>query len=115
MDDTSTALFDSYEQDFRHIISGISDKLEGNGKSQQGGKRIIQSAVLPRPDLSFLVSEQRKAALRKVELELDEADDIVCGPISTYSLLADENARYRNLKLRYKEFRSPSRLHMQRV
>ncbi|KJA13639.1 hypothetical protein HYPSUDRAFT_209368 [Hypholoma sublateritium FD-334 SS-4] len=57
MDDTSTTLFDSYEQDFRHIISGISDKLEGNGKSQQG--------------------EQRKAALRKVELELDEADDIV--------------------------------------
>jgi vesicle transport through interaction with t-SNAREs protein 1 len=57
MDQTPTALFDSYEQDFRHIISSISQKLEGSGKNQLG--------------------EQRKAALRKVEIELDEADDIV--------------------------------------
>ncbi|KAF8808775.1 vesicle transport v-snare protein vti1 [Phlegmacium glaucopus] len=57
MDATPTALFDSYEQDFKHIIRSISDKLEGSGKNQLG--------------------EQRKAALRKVELELDEADDIV--------------------------------------
>jgi len=57
MDSTPTALFDSYEQDFQHIIQSISDKLEGRGKDQRG--------------------EQRKAALRKVELELDEADDIV--------------------------------------
>ena len=78
MDDSPTNLFDSYEQDFRHIISGISDKLEGNGKNQQGGKRIAQSAVFRYPNLSLLASEQRKAALRKVELELDEADDIVC-------------------------------------
>ncbi|KAF8149142.1 vesicle transport v-snare protein vti1 [Crassisporium funariophilum] len=54
---TPTALFDSYEQDFRHIIRSISEKLEGSGKNQLG--------------------EQRKAALRKVEIELDEADDIV--------------------------------------
>jgi len=57
MDQTPTALFDSYELDFRHIVSGISDKLEGSGKN--------------------LVGEQRKAALRRVEIELDEADDIV--------------------------------------
>ncbi|KAF9483744.1 vesicle transport v-snare protein vti1 [Pholiota conissans] len=57
MDETPTALFNSYEQDFRHIILSISEKLEGSGKNQQG--------------------EQRKAALRKVEIELDEADDIV--------------------------------------
>ncbi|KDR73314.1 hypothetical protein GALMADRAFT_251929 [Galerina marginata CBS 339.88] len=57
MDQTPTALFESYEQDFRHIISSISEKLEGSGKNQLG--------------------EQRKAALRKVEIELDEADDIV--------------------------------------
>ncbi|KAF8178723.1 vesicle transport v-snare protein vti1 [Pholiota molesta] len=57
MDETPTSLFNSYEQDFRHIISSIAEKLEGSGKNQQG--------------------EQRKAALRKVEIELDEADDIV--------------------------------------
>jgi effector-binding domain-containing protein len=37
MDATPTALFDSYEQDFKHIIRSISDKLEGNGKNQLGG------------------------------------------------------------------------------
>jgi len=57
MDQTPTALFESYEQDFKHIIYGISEKLEGSGKTQLG--------------------EQRKAALRRVEIELDEADDIV--------------------------------------
>ncbi|KAF9525572.1 vesicle transport v-snare protein vti1 [Crepidotus variabilis] len=57
MDPTPTSLFESYEQDFRHIIHGISDKLQDGGKNQIG--------------------EQRKAALRKVELELDEADDVV--------------------------------------
>ncbi|KAF8058530.1 vesicle transport v-snare protein vti1 [Lyophyllum atratum] len=54
MDQTPTALFDSYELDFRHIVEGIKDKLESSG-----------------------TGEQRKAALRKVEIELDEADDIV--------------------------------------
>ncbi|KAG6849262.1 hypothetical protein C0991_011799 [Blastosporella zonata] len=54
MDQTPTALFDSYELDFRHIIAAIKDKLEASGDP-----------------------EQRKAALRKVEIELDEADDIV--------------------------------------
>ncbi|KAG6907929.1 hypothetical protein DXG01_006859 [Tephrocybe rancida] len=54
MDQTPTALFSSYELDFRHIIDGIKEKLEAGGNG-----------------------EQRKAALRKVEIELDEADDIV--------------------------------------
>ncbi|TFK32549.1 vesicle transport v-snare protein vti1 [Crucibulum laeve] len=57
MDPTPTSLFESYEQDFHHIIQSIREKLEGDGKDQRG--------------------EQRKAALRKVEIELDEADDIV--------------------------------------
>jgi len=57
MDQTPASLFDAFEQDFRHIINSISEKLEGTGKNQLG--------------------EQRKAALRKVEVELDEADDIV--------------------------------------
>ncbi|KIL57907.1 hypothetical protein M378DRAFT_171208 [Amanita muscaria Koide BX008] len=57
MDSSPTSLFDSYEQDFKHIIQGIREKLEGGAKSNKG--------------------EQRKAALRRVEIELDEADDIV--------------------------------------
>ncbi|KAG6816256.1 hypothetical protein H0H87_007421 [Tephrocybe sp. NHM501043] len=53
MDQTPASLFDSYELDFRSIVGGIKEKLEASGDG-----------------------EQRKAALRKVELELDEADDI---------------------------------------
>ncbi|TFK48099.1 V-snare-domain-containing protein [Heliocybe sulcata] len=57
MDNSPTALFDSYEQDFHQIIASIREKLDGDGKEQRG--------------------EQRKAALRRVEMELDEADEMV--------------------------------------
>ncbi|KAL6305751.1 vesicle transport v-snare protein vti1 [Sparassis latifolia] len=57
MDNSPTALFDSYEQDFSQILQSIQDKLNGEAKDQQG--------------------EQRKAALRRVEMELDEADEMV--------------------------------------
>lgn len=61
MDNSPTALFDSYEADFKQIIQSIRGKLEGDAKDVQG--------------------EQRKAALRRVEMELDEADEMVraCG------------------------------------
>jgi len=57
MDSSPTSLFDSYEQDFQQIIESIRSKLEGDGKDECG--------------------EQRKAALRRVEMELDEADEMV--------------------------------------
>ncbi|KIK06802.1 hypothetical protein K443DRAFT_252040 [Laccaria amethystina LaAM-08-1] len=57
MDTSPTALFDSYEQDFRQFIEIIRDKLEGDAKEEQG--------------------EQRSATLRQVEMELDEADEMV--------------------------------------
>ena len=76
MDTTPTALFDSYELDFKHIIRSISDKLEGNGKNQLGGICAVTTTCTYNK-LTRVWQEQRKAALRKVELELDEADDIV--------------------------------------
>ncbi|KAI0820098.1 vesicle transport v-snare protein vti1 [Trametes gibbosa] len=57
MDTSPTALFDSYEQDFKQIIQSIRDKLDGDTHDAQG--------------------EARKAALRRVEMELDEADEMV--------------------------------------
>lgn len=57
MDSAPTALFDSYEADFKQIIHSIRGKLDGDAKDVQG--------------------EQRKAALRRVEMELDEADEMV--------------------------------------
>ncbi|THV08667.1 vesicle transport v-snare protein vti1 [Dendrothele bispora CBS 962.96] len=56
MDSSPTTLFDSYEQDFKQFIETIREKLEGD-KDQDG--------------------EQRKAALRRAEMELDEADEMV--------------------------------------
>jgi vesicle transport through interaction with t-SNAREs protein 1 len=57
MENSPTALFDSYEQDFQQFLETIKQKLEGDGADQQG--------------------EQRKATLRRVEMELDEADEMV--------------------------------------
>ncbi|KAF9247191.1 vesicle transport v-SNARE protein N-terminus-domain-containing protein [Melanogaster broomeanus] len=57
MDNSPTALFDTYEQDFRQIIDSIRSKLDGDGKDERG--------------------EQRRAALRRVEMELDEADEMI--------------------------------------
>jgi len=57
MDNSPTSLFDSYEQDFEQIIDSIRQKLDGDAQTGAG--------------------EQRKAALRRVEMELDEADELV--------------------------------------
>jgi len=57
MNSSPTALFDSYEQDFQQFIETIREKLEGEGSGDG--------------------SEQRKAVLRRVEMELDEADEMV--------------------------------------
>ncbi|KAF8812334.1 vesicle transport v-snare protein vti1 [Phlegmacium glaucopus] len=59
MDTSPTALFDSYEQDFRQFIETIREKLEDNANDDKGGE------------------EQRKSTLRRVEMELDEADEMV--------------------------------------
>ncbi|KAJ7228772.1 vesicle transport v-SNARE protein N-terminus-domain-containing protein [Mycena pura] len=57
MDNSPTALFDSYEQDFQQFIETIRQKLDGGGQEDSG--------------------EQRKASLRRAEMELDEADEMV--------------------------------------
>ncbi|PBK73494.1 vesicle transport v-snare protein vti1 [Armillaria solidipes] len=57
MDATPAGLFEDYHQDFDHLIQSIRGKLEVEVKEQQG--------------------EQRKATLRKVEIDLDAADDII--------------------------------------
>jgi len=54
MNHTPTALFDSYESDFKGLMESVKDRLEGAG-----------------------TGEQRKAAMRRVEKELDEADEMV--------------------------------------
>jgi vesicle transport through interaction with t-SNAREs protein 1 len=57
MDTSPTTLFSNYEQDFQQIITSIRGKLEGDPMAEG--------------------VEQRKTALRRVEMELDEADEMV--------------------------------------
>lgn len=46
MDNSPTALFDSYEQDFQQIVQSIRDKLDGDAKDQQAGKlSVLQHKV----------------------------------------------------------------------
>lgn len=58
MDSTPTSLFDSYEHEFQQILGSVRQKLDG-AESENHDR------------------EQTKAALRRVELELDEADELV--------------------------------------
>ena len=73
MDASPTALFDSYEADFKQIIHSIHDKLEGDAKGAQG--------------------EHCRATLRRVETELDsEAGEMVRVPFPLFLLLYVESA-----------------------
>ncbi|GLB33695.1 putative vesicle transport v-SNARE protein N-terminus [Lyophyllum shimeji] len=58
MNSAPTALFESYEQDFQQFIATIGRKLEGEERANERG-------------------EERKTTLRRVEMELDEADEMV--------------------------------------
>ena len=76
MDNSPTALFDTYEQDFRQILDSVRSKLDGDGKDDRGGG---DNAYTPRRDSSICIqTEQRRTALRRVEMELDEADEMAC-------------------------------------
>ncbi|KAG7449245.1 V-snare-domain-containing protein [Guyanagaster necrorhizus] len=57
MDNSPTSLFDSYEQDYKQLIDALRPKLEGDDKAES--------------------AEQRKTTLRRAEMELDEADEMV--------------------------------------
>jgi hypothetical protein len=102
MEQPPTELFQLYEADFKTLLSGIKDKLDSSGKDLPGG--MYYSAPAPRVPYLFK-TEQRKAALRKVEIELDEADDIVRASRST---LYETNPHW----CRYPSSKSRSRVYL---
>ncbi|ODN98077.1 hypothetical protein I350_07719 [Cryptococcus amylolentus CBS 6273] len=57
MDNSPTALFENYDEDLKQLLGGLKAKLDGEVKG--------------------LTGEQRKAALKKVSEEIDEAEEIV--------------------------------------
>jgi len=57
MDNSPTALFDNYDEDFKQLVAGLKAKLEG--------------------EVRQLTGEQRKSSLKRGESELDEAEEII--------------------------------------
>jgi len=85
MDSSPVALFDSYDQDFQQIIQSVREKLNGEANDQHAGMLVVlplhqglDSSLCTRP-------EQRKATIRRVEMELDEADEMVRCYLSEFS------------------------------
>ena len=59
MDNSPTALFDSYEQDFKQIVASVRDKLEGGGgEGERGGEfcglRVLIPSSIPSLPLLYL-------------------------------------------------------------
>lgn len=46
MDQSPTALFDSYEQDLQQILGSVREKLEGDAKEGRGGMYYLLSPVI---------------------------------------------------------------------
>lgn len=76
MDTSPTALFDSYEQDFKQLIEAVVDKLDNNAGAADLGAHPPCSVLRIAHSLISLI-EQRRSNLRRVEMELDEADEMV--------------------------------------
>lgn len=76
MDSSPTALFDTYDQDFRQILDSVRSKLDGDGKDERGGEDSVH--IFRRDSSICFHTEQRRTALRRVEMELDEADEMAC-------------------------------------
>ncbi|KAF7965464.1 hypothetical protein HWV62_43315 [Athelia sp. TMB] len=70
-----TAIFTSYENEFAQLIDSVKQALEQDGSGTNG-------------------AEAKKAALRRVEISLDEADDLV-SPV--YCGLCTRTKRYEQL------------------
>lgn len=45
MDNSPTALFDSYEQDFQQIVDSLKEKLEGDTKDERAGEPSTNSLL----------------------------------------------------------------------
>jgi len=77
MDTSPTALFESYEQDFRQFVETIQEKLEDNGGDDRGFQNLD---ISPLKLTHLFHAEKRKSNLRRVQMELEEADEMVCCP-----------------------------------
>lgn len=76
-----STIFQEYATDLDSLVQGIIDKLEGTAAKLKGGEPLIPSSLeylLHGPDhLLRRSTEERNAVFRRIERELEEADEIV--------------------------------------
>lgn len=72
-------VFSEYETDLATLTTSISSKLNNDAREQRGGELVALMEWRPcsRAECAFLGAEARRTLLRRVEMELEEADEIV--------------------------------------
>jgi vesicle transport through interaction with t-SNAREs 1 len=104
MDNSPTALFDSYEQDFQQLVDSLKEKLEGDVKDERTGRALADCFCCLAYACNALVVEQRKAGLRRAEMELDEADEMVFTQPFIHSNVKANPRRSHKWRLRYRAY-----------
>jgi hypothetical protein len=73
----STTSFNTYEQDFKVLAHSIRSQLDGDASEAQTGEMWRCVSLSSKSNASLSSAEQRKATSRRVEMELEEADEMV--------------------------------------
>lgn len=77
MDNEPTALFETYENDFVALVNAVKAKLDGEAKDAQGGEIFLHLLLSCKLGNDGPGTEARKALIRRADMELDEADEMV--------------------------------------
>ncbi|KAK4691851.1 vesicle transport through interaction with t-SNAREs 1, partial [Phenoliferia sp. Uapishka_3] len=75
-----TSSFEAYSEEYSQVHSSVISKLDNDLKQQAGGTSInlsLTSLSTPTPYHFPCQTESRKATLRRITMELEEADEIV--------------------------------------
>jgi hypothetical protein len=85
-----SALFENYDEDLKLLLASLKGKLEGDVRQLEGGECCGRVGV---DAWGSSRAEQRKAALKKVGEELDEAEEIVSSIGERSQLLTSASCR----------------------
>lgn len=109
--DSATSSFNTYEQDFKVLIHSIRSQFDGDEGEVQTGTVSCVRQLLQSVNLTFLDAEQRKATSRRVEMELEEADEMVSIPTTLFPTRIYLQNRSHKWKSRFKPFPIHNDLH----
>lgn len=110
----SSDLFANYEQDFTSITESIKEKLERQIPNQKGGKKIkikIKKTATRITKKIIIIIEERKATIRAIEREIDEADEIVSSSLFINFLI--DTLKLGQMEMEILNIPTPSRTRLQ--